>query len=501
MQMYLEMQARTDPASFVENEYFLGRKPYPMQKYIFETFYRVPKTILLVLIAGMRGGKTRLGADIACYEAFDLLTSPDIEEKFHLEKGSKFYIVCVATSEEQAEDTIYWEVKKSVLKSPFFEKYGAECYANEIRFPKYNIEIKAGLSSALALVGRTVKCNIFDELDRLERTEGKRSAELVFSSLSKSTSSFQFFGKNVVITSPLYTETKSWMLYRDNLNSPYAQCYNLPTWEMNPNLPFDGEFLQAKLKEDPITFWRDYGAIPQAAVDRFYKDDSILKFNDSMLNVFESGSTWAYWKARQRTNPVNLILAADPAGTMDSFGLALGYLDSDTDEYYIIGVKRYDPEAVKDPLLIKKAGKKVAMEINPLVVRRDILGDPRDSIHYPGIVNDLRIGMFVSDTWQYPELQKELQLAGVMVYNNLVKLEHYEIIRKLQYAEQLHVAPNTKLLEEWKNLIQLNAKHVDHPKGGSKDLSDAVCNVVWAASVEPPAPWVPPLIAPFSIVR
>jgi hypothetical protein len=126
-----------------------------------------------------------------------------------------------------------------------------------------------------------------------------------------------------------------------------------------------------------------------------------------------------------------------------------------------------------------------------LVVKKDVIE----------MVTDFRIGTFVSDTWQYPELQKELQMGGVQVINNLVKLEHYEIVRKLQYAGQLHCCENAKLLEEWKNLVQLNAKHVDHPKGGSKDMSDAVCNLVWMADAEPPPPWVPAMMAPFNMVR
>lgn len=487
MQMYLEMKAKEDPISFVKHPYFLGRNPYPMQEQIFTEFYKNPKIILLVVIAGMRGGKTRLAADLVCYEAFTLLSTPNIYAQYGLEKDSKFYIMCVATSEDQAADTIYAAVKSSISGSPFFQKYGAECYSNEIRFPKYPVEIKAGLSSALALVGRTVKCNVFDELDRLERTEGKRSAELVFASLSKSTTSFQFAGKNIVITSPLYTESKASTLYEQNKENPYAQVYRLPTWELNPNLPFDGEFLQAKLKEDPITFWRDYGAIPQASVDRFYKDDSILKFDEEIKNVFESGEAWNYWRVRQRTNPVKLVLGADPAGTMDSFGLALGYKDPNSNEYYIIGVKRYEPQQV-DRQMVKKLGKRVAMEINPLDVKKDILTT----------VNELRVKTFVSDTWQYPELQKELQLGGIPVFNNLIKLEHYEVLRKLQYAGQFHCCYNAKLLDEWRNLVQLNAKHVDHPKGGSKDIADSVCNVIWTLDSVVPVAWAPPLMAPFS---
>jgi len=494
-QMFLELQAKDDTELFQSHPYFLGRKPYPMQAECMRRFYANAKMLLAVWIIGMRAGKTRVAADIACREAFELLTTTNIEKKYNLEAGSKFYIICVATSESQAEDTIFFEIKKSVKRSPFFEKFDPQIYSKEVRFEDYNVEIIAGLSSALALVGRTVKCNVFDELAKLEKTEGKRSAELVYSSLSKSTASFKFAGKNIVITSPLYTEGKDWRLYKENLNNPYALCLNMPTWVFNPNLPFEGEYMQARLMEDPITFWRDFGAQPQATIDKFYKDESILRVYEEVGNVFEDADAYEYWRKRQRTDPVQMVLAADPSGRMDSFGLGVGFKikEDDVVYYYIIGLKRYRPEIVRDPKSPGLEGKKVSMEVNPLEVRKDIVGENG----LGGIVQDLFIKHCVFDTWNYPLLQKELELMGRSVYNNIVKIGHYEAVRKLQYADTLRVCNYPLVLHEWETLRQVNAKKVDHPKGGSKDLSDCVSNIVWLLDELPERRYISPILGVF----
>ena len=488
-QMLRETKARTDPLSFVTDEYFMGRKPYPMQAELFSTFYSDPKIMLMVILAGMRGGKTRLAADILCYEIYDLLTTDDIAAKYMLEEGSKFYLTCIASSAEQAEDTIFHEVKKSIKKAQFFDKFDPKIYTNEVRFDDYDIEVKAGISSAMGLVGRTVKCNVFDELSKLEKTEGKRSADMVYSLLSKSTSSFQFAGKNIVITSPMHTEDRATRLYNENLHSPYALCRNVPTWEMNPNLPFDGEYMQARLIEDPITFWRDFGAVPQSALDKFFKDEEILKFDHTLGNVLESSIAWNALVLNQRRNPVTLVCAGDPSARRDSFGVALGYLGRDY-EYRIIGLKRYEPEVVDhvssgsdilDDL-------KPKMEVNPLDVRKDILR----------IRTDLGCKHFVFDTWNYPLLQNELEHKyRSQVYNNVVRIDHYESVRKLFYAEKLHVTPHDVVMEEWKKLIQINARKVDHPKLGSKDLADAICNVIFVLDEIPIVIRAPAMIRMF----
>jgi hypothetical protein len=41
---------------------------------------------------------------------------------------------------------------------------------------------------------------------------------------------------------------------------PFMQAKNIPTWEINPNLPWNCPFLQAEQKRDEDKFWTEYGA-------------------------------------------------------------------------------------------------------------------------------------------------------------------------------------------------------------------------------------------------
>jgi hypothetical protein len=41
---------------------------------------------------------------------------------------------------------------------------------------------------------------------------------------------------------------------------PFMQAKNIPTWEINPLLPWGCPFLQAEQKRDEDKFWTEYGA-------------------------------------------------------------------------------------------------------------------------------------------------------------------------------------------------------------------------------------------------
>ena len=165
------------------------------------------------------------------------------------------------------------------------------------------------------------------------------------------------------------------------------------------------------------------------------------------------------------------------------FGLALGYKKND--EYYVVGIKRYEPEKVKYDVNDKMKDLKSKMEINPMQVREELL--------------QIRMGLgcrfFVFDTWAYPLLQKELELNGANVINNIVKTEHHEGVRKLLYAGKLHICYDRVLEKEWKSLTYSSSGKVDHPKDGSKDIADAVANLVFLLDQMEAPVWVPRVMA------
>ena len=470
-QACLELKAFNDPAEFLRNPYFLGIKPYPLQEKIFTSFYTgkpkdydynqwlslpiLDRTKLstpfkeLIVVAGMRSGKTTLAASMACYSAFKTLVLPDPSKRFNLIPGSDIYIILVATGEEQASDTIFGKTKTLVRQSPFFQKYNPKIYDLEIRFPNKHLYMLAGTSSSSGMVGRDVIFMGFDELSKFEDSEGKRGAELVYTSLTKSTMTFGFEGKIVSITSPLFENDIGMRVLEKSTRLPSMLGYHLATWEMNPNLAEDSPEMIAERDKDPITFMRDFGAVPYSSYDRFYADDSILTVDTSMPNILDLVHKNIDFIPPEENR---YFLTGDPALKHDSFGIALGHNDHGILE--VDGLFRFTP---------------TKRDINPIEVKDFLVK----------VVKTFHVRHCTFDTWNYPETQQALQAEGCIVHDHIVTRDDHESVRRRFYEKKIHICNFPFVLDECKQLRIINVKRIDHIKGGSKDVIDSVANLDW----------------------
>ena len=116
---YMEVVLRgRDPVWWVNN--VLGMELYPAQEEIMREFYRsrydptLDQYKKLILVAGMRSGKTALASIMGCYEYWDVLTmtNPKPYEYYKLLRNQKLFIMVVATSEKQAEDGVFSNIQK-----------------------------------------------------------------------------------------------------------------------------------------------------------------------------------------------------------------------------------------------------------------------------------------------------------------------------------------------------------------------------------------------------
>jgi len=162
-QMSLVLRAHNEPTFFVEDKHFLGERMFPMQKEIMNEFYK-GKYQQLVVIAGMRSGKTRLGVFFLLYELFKLLCLDNAVQHYNLAKGEKIYLLAVSYKEDQAYDTILTPLKSELDNSPFFKQFRYRLVENEIRFDNFTIRVFG--ANSLGNVGRTAKAVMFDELAR-----------------------------------------------------------------------------------------------------------------------------------------------------------------------------------------------------------------------------------------------------------------------------------------------------------------------------------------------
>ena len=441
------MQASADPIKFAEDPLFLGQKLFPMQKEIMEEFYS-KNYRELILIAGRQSGKTHLASTFALYETFKLLILDDPAAHFGLAPGSRIFIMCVAVSEKQARDSIFAQIIAKLQRSPFFKAFDPQVYSLEIRFKQKNVTLYCGTSSSASMVGRTVKCIIFDELAKFEETDSKRGAWNVYNSLSRSTVAFGGEGKRISISSPNHVDDIIMTLHHRADEVPDMMSRKIPTWEFNPNIDFESYDMQNELKRDPESFWTDYGCEPLAVTANYFGNPEILKCTNSpnLLDLL-------YNDQRFDVPPRTYVLAGDPALKHDGFGFALAHLEFDT--VIIDGLYRF-----KDPM---------GGELSPTAVKDKILRAV-DTFHPIQVV---------FDTWMFPEMQEEIRMKGIPVENHIVNKETYDRVKELFYQDKILVCDYPFVIEELRQLRLIRGKKVDHPKGGSKDVSDSLANCVY----------------------
>ena len=94
--------------------------------------------------------------------------------------------------------------------------------------------------------------------------------------------------------------------------------------------------------------------------------------------------------------------------------------------------------------------------------------------------------MVTFDRWQSFDIQQELKAVGIKTDTLSVAKKHYEDLAMLIYEERVAMPHIDILLEEMSELRIVSDKKVDHPRKGSKDLSDAVTGAVYNAIAHTP---------------
>lgn len=412
----------------------------------------------LALVCGVRSSKTFMAAFFAAYESYKFLMMPDPYGHYGIIKNSPVFGIIAATSKETATDTVFAQLKP-MLQNPFFEGHGLELKKREAVFPNHNYTIRAGASTSAALVGRTTLFAILDELDFLPDTKGRLGGKAVYQAISKGTTTLN--GLNISLTSPLWRDSQS-----ANLLSLAGVVKNMvairqPTWLINPS-PNESRYspkIIAEFQKDPDGAARDYGAKHSLAITPFFRDSTLIE----RCCILENGMDEEGRLMPFEFDPYATYCAAgDPAPKHDRFGIALGHRGRDGNIVIDIayGIKP-DPDAG------------VAGEVDPHDVKT----------LYLSFLNKAQIEACVFDTYLYMEVRHELFNRGVDVQQHHVNLSDYQIMKDYIYTAasegtKLLTMPNNPLLISELLSLERNKKRIDHPPKGSKDVADAVCQVV-----------------------
>jgi hypothetical protein len=162
---------------------------------------RITKYPYAMITGGIGIGKTTIASIVLPYLCHWVLCLKDPQEYFNLLPGSRIAFMQMSTSEDQAKEVIFGDIKARIQYSSWFQdKYPYDSkFTNQIRFPK-DIWILPGDSQETTFEGYNILGGILDEADSHKVTKNKDYAEAGYDTIhARVTSRFQDKGFVLVI--------------------------------------------------------------------------------------------------------------------------------------------------------------------------------------------------------------------------------------------------------------------------------------------------------------
>lgn len=228
------------------------------------------------------------------------------------------------------------------------------------------------------------------------------------------------------------------------------------TWMMSPKSrkdDFSSDFLKSFYQAA-----RDYGSDPPTAAQPLVHDPQLAERRCNMQRMMpvsyidggEESFSFAPWF---KGEGFEYYVHCDMAKNRDAAGVAMSHYDHHRDK------------VVVDLMLRLKAapgGELRLSRFRQLVFELTNMG--------------FSIGKVTFDQWQSLETQQELRMRGYAVEQYSVDrtTEAYDTLVELMLGSRLDYYFFKIFIDEFHALSLIDGKKVDHPEGGSKDVSDAV---------------------------
>jgi hypothetical protein len=483
---------------------------------------RIAKVSKAIFTGAIGIGKTTLASIVLPYMAHWVLCLKDPQGFFKLLPGSRIAFMQMSTSEGQAKEVVFGDIKARIEHSKWFsEKYPFDrAFKNQIRFPK-DIWILPGDSAETTFEGYNILGGILDEADSHKTTDKKDYAEQGFDTIhARIASRFEDLGFILVIGQMKKSNGFAAKKYQEFRKDPQAAAFCMTIWESfgwehysKPDGTRDSFWYDAQRREvvpsgiasamktenlieiptvfkadfsnNPEKALRDLAGIPPIVGSSFisltYKivaaRDRWIERHGGYETPVRPDGRWERWfvATHHLKRVLHVDLGFSPEG--DALGMAMGHVPEVVE---IDGERK--PFIVIDFLLRIHAP--AGREIFLGDVRR-IIYDLRDERKFK-IVKVTMDGFQSTDTRQQLE-RKRIQTELVSVDKNMLP---YEDLREALYEDRIAIPkymtlmrPNDSqltevALKELSELIQ-DEKKVDHPVDGSKDVADAMAGVVY----------------------
>jgi hypothetical protein len=504
---------------FLENEEFVPKQdaPRPFNKKLlidifdnfssWEEFENLGRYEEAMYIAGIGSGKSYVSSMAIAYIIYRLLCLKDPQKYFGFAKGTKIAFINISKSFSQAKDIVFGELKNRIDNNSWFQRYYPPDFRikSKLRLPK-NIFILPLGSNEEAPLGYNIFGAVIDEASFHTLTKEKDYAEESYNQIKKRIRSrFMKRGKLFIITSPRYVydfAEKKWEQEQDN---PKVYKCRAALWEVMPEDRWEGpkfdvgkyitryrdknimipiEF-EEEFKQNPERAMRDYGAQPSLAIEGFFNDPDIIvvKSNkernhpwNEKLGDFEEWF-WNYRSSKDYDSDkrfIHIDLGLNKEGMGDCAGIAMGKFDGWVERKSVEGKIEKRPKIKIDFMLqIKAPSAKDEIQFEDV---RQIVYRLKD-IGY-------NIHKVTFDGWQSVDSVQTLKSGGINADFLSVDRnpEAYYTLKGALLDDRLDYYHYKPLISELQMLEELKGKKIDHPRGGSKDVADAVAGVCYHAA-------------------
>lgn len=474
-------------------------------------------------------GKTTMASIILPYMVHWVLCLKDPQDFYQLLPGSRIAFMQMSTSEDQAKETVFGDIKARIEYSPWFQRnYNFDPkFTNQLRFPK-DIWVLPGNSAETTFEGYNILGGILDEADSHKVTKDKDYAEQGWDTInSRIDSRFQDRGFLLTVgqmkkangfAAKKYDELKrdtdnahtvrmtiweslGWDRWTDENGVRDSFWYDIKRKEIVPSgaaelIASGSDHLmevpnvyRKNFENKPEKALRDLAGIPPAAGDAFisltYKiDEAVTRWSerydqlgspvtdDPVRPLFES---WFRAKDSMK-RAIHLDIAYSAEG--DALGLAMGHVaevieNADGD---------LQPYIVFDFLLRMKAAPGTEILLSEA---RKIIYDVKEELGF-------RVAKVSMDGFQSTEMKQQLRKRKF--HTEYVSVDRsklpYEDLRDALYEDRIEFPPYFTYIEKGsteriqiavKEISELEDqdKKVDHPANGSKDVADAMAGVVY----------------------
>jgi phage terminase large subunit-like protein len=468
----------------------------------------------VILQLGKGSGKDFTSTVAVAYIVYLLLCLRDPAKYYHKPAGNAIDIINIAINAQQAKNVFFADFVIRIKNAKWFAgKFDPK--ADSIFFDK-NIRVHSGHSERESWEGYNTLVVILDEISgfAIENTTGHAQAktgEDIYKMYRASvTSRFPDFGKILLLSFPRFKNDfiqqrynsvigrKSVVMRSQTLvinpdlpedlegntvevvweedhildyRVPRTWALRRPSWEVNPARKI--EDYTADFLEDMVDALSRFACMPPDAVDAFFKSRAKIElaFDDPLWNILEDGT----FRAEFKPDPTKeYYIHVDLAQKIDRCAVAMAHVE-DWVDIQIASTSTYQPKIIVDAIRwwTPKSTENVRFED----VREFIVELYRQGFN---------IKLVTFDRWNSVDIMEELRGYGIDTETLSVARPHYQDMAVVLSEERLKGPNNKILIDELLQLRAVGTNKVDHPRKGSKDLSDAVCGAIYNADKHTP---------------